>query len=785
MKGRSLFTRIILFMLPAILPACSATKHLKEGEYLLVKNEVSANRKEIPVQSEIIYLVKPEANRRFLGLFPVRAAIYQSMLPKEQQKDRHWKQWFRNNLGEEPKIMDSSSVSYSCQQIQQYLYNKGYFESTVQSDIRTRHKKAVVRYHITAEEPYLLNESFFQIKDTAIYRIVTETQDNSLLKKGTPYDADLLRAERNRIANLLSNHGYYLFRPEHIRYKVDSNLNSHRFNLKICIGDEEDAPASGNQTTPLHPFRKFHIQEVRIRCSATEDTAFNIFDYTEIMKSQPPYTYTIQLQKGLHYNPKALTYPLYFHPGSLYSADEAKTSYNLYNNMQNFRFIRISYAITEESRKHPETDTGLLMCQIQLTPWEKHTLNFELLGKDIGSDYGIGVNLNLKNRNLFHSGEIQYDNLLFSTEFQRNTDIGEANEKVPMWRYRNFELGGEIGVHFPKILLPFSHKLIPKKIRSQTRFAIGSYFQQRDHYSRLITNTGAEYEWKPSDHASHILKLMDISMVKIYKDSIFDNNLAHYSQRIREKYTDHVLVGTSYKLLYNNINNNERQNFYRLRLNLNAYGNLLYGLFDISSIQKNDKGQYVIFGTPFTSFVSADIDFTYNIMLWDRSSLVAHTAAGIGVPTSNASTLPFERSFYLGGTNSMRAWNLRELGPGSYHGTLSHFESSGDLKWECNLELRTPVYKHFFTAVFLDMGNIWNIRKNAEIPNGEFDWNRFYKELALDGGVGLRLDISFLVLRMDVATALYTPYLTEGERWRNHPVKWKELSFRFGIGYPF
>jgi outer membrane protein assembly factor BamA len=453
--------------------------------------------------------------------------------------------------------------------------------------------------------------------------------------------------------------------------------------------------------------------------------------------------------------------------------------------MQNFRSIRISYATMGNRQGENASDSGWLACNILLSPLEKHTLNFELLGKDIGSDYGIGVNLNLKNRNLFHGGEVQYDNLLFSTEFQRNTTIEEANEEVPMWRYRNFELGGEIGIHFPKMIFPFSQSLIPKKFHSQTRISAGSYFQQRDHYSRLITNTGVEYEWKPSDHASHILKLTDISMVKIYKDSIFDHNLANYSQRIREKYTSHVLIGTNYKLLYNNISNNKRQNFYRMRLNLNAYGNLLYGLFSLSGAQKDSKGQYTIAGTPFTSFVSAEIDFTYNLMLWERSSLVAHTCAGLGTPTSNASTLPFERSFYLGGTNSMRAWNLRELGPGSYHGTLSNFESSGDIKWECNLEFRTPVYKKIFTALFLDLGNIWNIRKNVEIPNGEFAWNRFYKELALDGGVGVRLDLSFLVLRMDVAATLRTPYLDESERWRKHPVTWDELHFRFGIGYPF
>ena len=783
MKGKSVFTQLAWIMPAILLTACSPTRQLKDGEYLLVKNRVTANRQEIPVRTEIAQLVKPTANHLFMGLFPIQSAVYSSMLPDEGKKDRKWKQWVRKNFGEEPVLLDSAATAYSCQQIRQYLLNNGYFESDVRSDIRTHGKRAAVHYSIMAGNPYLLNELYFRISDPEIARLVDSTRGKSLLKKGMRYDTDLFNSERNRITNMLANYGYYLFRPEHIRYRVDSNLNSRRFNLTLCIVSDNNTDS--NSSRSQNPFRSYYIQDIRIRCAGTDDSSSNIITYTENNGGKNNHTYTLIQQKQFHYKPNALTYPLDFHPGSLYSTEAARNTYNRYNDMQNFRFIRVSYSLTEESRKHPEKDTGLLHCNIQLTPWEKHKLNLELLGKDIGSDYGVGVNLNLKNRNFFHGGEIQYDNIIFSTEFQRNTDIGEANEKVPMWRYRNFEIGGEVGIHFPKMILPFNQTLIPKKYRSQTRFSVGSYFQQRDHYSRLITNTGAEYEWKPSGKCSHILKLIDINMVKIYKDSIFDRNLSTYNQRIREKYTNHVLMGTNYKFLYNNLNSNNRQNFYRLRLNLNAYGNLLYGLFSLSSAEKNSKGQYTIAGTPFTSFVSAEIDLTYNYMLWERSSLVLHTSTGLGIPTSNASTLPVERSFYLGGTNSMRAWNLRSLGPGSYHGTLSNFESSGDIKWECNVELRTPLFKNFHTALFADIGNIWNLRKNADMPNGEFDWNRFYKELAIDGGIGLRWDISFVVLRVDMATALYTPYLNEGERWRNHPVEWRELSFRFGIGYPF
>lgn len=761
--------------------SCSSTRHLNEGEYLLVKNEVTANRAEIPTQSEIIYLVKPVACHQTFGFFPWKAGIYQSALPKEGKKDSKFRQWVRKNLGEEPVLLDSSSIEYSRKQIQQYLYNNGYFVSDVKSDIYLRKRKASVRYSITADAPYLLNEIKYIVDDTAIRRLIETERENSLLKKGMVYQTDRLSEERNRIAAYLTDNGYYLFKPANIRYRVDSNLNSHRFNLTFIVQPDVLTDSANNRQ--ILPFRRYYIRNVQITYDLMDSKDYLTTSYTEKSRNGQLYTYAIRHTEDLYYKPKALTYPLDFHSGDLYSTTSAKNSYNRYNDMQDFRLIRVSYLETEESRRNPQGDTGWLDCHIQLSQWENYKLNMELLGKDIGEDYGIGVNLNFKRRNAFHGGEIQYDNLLFSTEFQRNRQ--DENEDAPLWNYRNFELGGEIGIHFPKMLFPYSNTIIPKRYRAQTRIALGAYFQQRDHYSRFITNTGLEYEWKPSTSVSHTLKLLDVNFVKIYKDSTFERNLATYNQRIREKYTDHVLFGTNYKLIYNSMKSAKRQNYYLLRLNMNAYGNLLYGIFSLVDAPKNNQNQYTIAGIPFTSFISGEIDFTYNFMIGKRSSFVLHSDLGIGSPTLNASTLPFERSFYLGGSNSMRAWNLRSLGPGSYHGKLSNFESSGDLKLECNIELRTPLYKNFFTACFIDAGNIWNLQQHPEIPNGEFNWNRFYKEIAMDAGIGLRWDISFLVLRVDVATAIYKPYKTEGYRWIDRTVSLSDLRFCFGLGYPF
>lgn len=778
---KSAIFELILFFFLFALSSCSSTRKLKEGEYLLVKNEVTANRKEIPAKNEIIYLIKPAANKKFLGLFPWKAGIYQAMMPKNPENDGKFKQWVRRNLGEEPIIVDSSSIEYSKEQIQQYLYNKGYFISKVDSRIDYKKHKAKVHYEITAGQAYRLNEIQYRISDTNIRNIVFSNVNHSLIKKGMAYDVSLFNKERNRIAELMTDRGYYQFRPENISYRIDSNLGSFRFNMIMVIGNNPDSVI-------LPYFKKYYIKNVNINVSVPEnnDENYNCITYYKTTKKKDSLKYVVCCTDEAYYKPKAIVYPLELQEGSLYSSSISKRSYKRYNDMQNFRFIKISFKESEDNSTRPSPDSGYLDCQVQLSRWERNKLNLEILGKNIGDDYGVGLNFSLRNRNTFHRGEIFFANFLFSTELQKTLTETESKKEIPIWRYRNFEIGGEIGLQIPKILFPFIYEILPKKYLAKTYISTGNYFQQRDHYSRFITNASLKYEWTPSNFVSRNLSLIDINIVKIYKDSIFNVNLKTYSKRIQEKYTDHFLIGTNYKFIYNDLKGEtKRRNYFTLKLNLNAYGNLIYGIFSLTNAKKNEFGQYTIDGIPFTGFVSGEADFTYNLMIWNRSSLVFHGNAGIGVPTSNASTLPFERSFFLGGANSMRAWNLKSLGPGSYRGSLSSFESTGDLKVECNFELRTPIYKKFFSAVFLDVGNIWNLKFNKELKGGEFNINRFYKEFAADGGIGLRLDISFLVLRLDAAIPIYKPYETPKNKWIDSKASLKDIRFCFGIGYPF
>ena len=276
MRISAFFTGLTVISIALGAASCSSTRKLGKEDCLLVKNTVTADSKEIPDAS---HLVKPEANRLFLGIYPMKAALYQHMLTEEGKKDRKWKQWMRKNFGEEPVLLDTSAVESSTVQIRQYLHNNGYFESEVQNSIRCRRQKAKVSYQITAGQPYRLNDISYRVPDTNILRLLTEDRANSLLQKGMRYSTDRFDAERNRIATLLADQGYYTFKADHISYRIDSNLNSHRFNLTVVIQNNSATDSSGKLQSV--PFRKYYIKDVEIRYYHSDDKHFQAESYWE------------------------------------------------------------------------------------------------------------------------------------------------------------------------------------------------------------------------------------------------------------------------------------------------------------------------------------------------------------------------------------------------------------------------------------------------------------------------------------------------------------------------
>jgi outer membrane translocation and assembly module TamA len=816
-KPTAYFCCLIVAFFSFVLMSCTPERKLKESEYLLVKNKVTADKKDIPAMGDIAYTIRPRVNRRVLGMFLWKVSLYQAMAPKEKPvynqlkrtmrntvgkypvlldtatndyyglQFHKFRSWLQTSFGEAPVLLDTSLIEYSLAQISLMMYNRGYFDAKIEYSVRAKKQRATVVYRITAGEPYRIQEISYQVSEPVAHYIYQDTTKSSL-QRGSVFNVQKLEDYREKITELLLNSGYYNFSKNYIRYEVDSNLRGERINLRIIV------------TNPVYQIDDSTIAEGKHRCyvintihifpdfSQANDATWDSVYYTEVRKkTNDTNTYLVSYPL-LHrdYRPAALVYPILFAPGNVYSNRLSRYTYDRYTDMHNFNFIKIAYAETIESKQNFMQDTGYLHCQIQLIKGKRQGYGFDLSGKKNGGIFGVGGEFHYQNKNLFKRAEI----FSFTLQYTQELRIDSST-----FHFRNFELGSAIMLEFPRFLFPLKQAQIPKSFRPKTWMSLGANYLKQDLYARFLVNLTFSYEWtqwKIHKRIKHSLALLDFNLIKMYRDSLFDATILDYgfSKRVMERYKDHFLLGTNYKITL------QESNRYVFWLRFDLYGNLLYStmnaLYHKTEAHKNEYNQYMIWGIPFASGTSLEFDFVYHILQNKRTSLVYHVTLGIGATTLNSSVLPFEKSFYVGGSNSMRGWSLRALGPGSYvdtTGTALSMDRIGDMKIETNLEYRIPIYKILHLGLFIDAGNIWVLKPNDALPHGEFTFSRFLKEIAVDAGIGIRFDLSFFVIRLDYAVKVHDPGRSE-QRWRfshwtNYATFKSDRAIVLGIGYPF
>jgi outer membrane protein assembly factor BamA len=807
------FAFLILLLL-VLFSACTPERKLKESEFLLTKNKITADNKSVPVSEKIAYVVQPRPNKRTMGLFLGKVSIYQAMVPEEKPHFEKFKRsirnsigkypilldtvlndwyadsvrlWIQGRFGEPPVLLDSSLIDYSVRQINLMMHNIGYFNAQTDYSVVFKGKRAKAVYKIRAGTPYRIVDIQYSIADPVIARIILSDTSRSLLKRGNIYDDYVLNDERTRIEERLLNRGYVNFSKNNIRYEADTSLGNHNLSLKLIVQNQKIK--IDDSTWVEQKFRCYKIQSIDIEVidPNAEDIDLDTLYYTEIVNKTDTNTYQIILPVSL-YKPFALVYPLFFKPGDVYSSRRTRNSYDRYAEMRNFGYTKLSYTETDESKANPQQDTGYLNCKIQLLKLKRRGFDFDALIKNTGGIYGLGGSISITNRNLFKAAEIFTLGLRYTQELQY---IDSS------WHFRNFEAGINASLEFPRFLFPFKKQNRSASFRPRTYIGAGINYTQHNYYSRLLTTANITYNWTKrltsGKFIYHTFTPIDFGLIKMYNDEGLTNifNQYNFSNRMREKYKDHFMLGGKYGFTL------QRGNIYMFKTQFNMYGFLLYGVMkslDAANVKldKNDFEKYTFWKIPFENSLSVDFEFMYNLQMQKRRSLNYRLTAGVGVPILNSLVLPYEKSFYLGGTNSMRAWRLRAIGPGSFADTSKArmLEQVGDIKFETNLEFRMPIYRMLTLGVFTDIGNIWLIKKTEGVTNGEFAFNRFYKEIAADVGVGLRLDFSFFVIRVDYALKIHDPAKPEHSRWqtfnwKNYDAFKEDRAIVFGIGYPF
>ncbi len=467
----------------------------------------------------------------------------------------------------------------------------------------------------------------------------------------------------------------------------------------------------------------------------------------------------------------------YILPGDLYSLTNSQRSYRNLSSLKLFRLVTIDF--TQVGDISPG-NTGLLDCSILLTPQTLQSYTVELEGTNSSGNIGAAGNLIYQHRNLFGGAEnfdLRLKGALETLKENYSSNLGNM-----------IELGAEVRYSIPKFLLPFKTDQFIKKYNPRTSFSVAYNYQRRPEYTRTLANVSFGYNWRGNRFLTHIVNPIELNLVKIpYKSPEFADWLE--GKYIYYSYQPHLVTVTSYSLIFNNQNIQKNTDFMYFRMNVEQAGNLLYLLYRTTGIQANNPNGYTLFNNEYSQYVRGDLDFRYYNIFDENTSLVYRVFAGAGLPYANSTALPFEKKYFAGGANGIRAWQVRNLGPGSYSEKQQTLypNQTADIKLEGNVEYRFKLFWLLDGALFVDAGNIWAITKNDERPGARFLWDKFYKDIAVGTGFGTRFDFSFFIFRLDLGMKLRDPALPLNHRWiiGNQKLNKSDFTLNIGIGYPF
>ena len=739
--------------------SCSMAKYVPDDKYLLTKVQVKSNIPDVN-NEELKGYLRQTPNNTILGFWPLKLGFYNL---SSDDSTKWVNRWLRR-IGEPPVIYDSLKTVYGCDELQKVIFNKGYLNAEVTATSKINKKHIKVSYDITPKEPYRIRNYFITIPDSTISSIINK-RNLSIIKRGDLFDVDKINEEREQIARLLRNRGYFNFRKELLFLYVDSALNSHEIDAELSIQPQYLDNDSALQII----FSKKQIENVTIL--ALKDNDISNISYLDLDTTYINNFRIIYNPKNKAFRPKAIANKISIIPNITYSDFAVERTYSQLNSLSAAKYVNISFN---------ENSNNKLDAQIVITQNKPHTISAEIEGTYSGGDLGIGAAIGYKNNNIFRGSETL--NLNINGGYEA---IGSLSEYQSAW-----DIGGEASLTFPTLLMPMS-KNFKRRSTGSTEIVASVNFQQRPEYQRNIAGAGIKYNWS-WHRINFTFNLLDLSYIYLpYMTDAFKDKYMKPSSSIRFSYEDHFIMRWGLGINMSNRRNMTftTNSFYTFRANVRTAGNLLYGISHLIHQQKNEDGVYEIFNIQYSQFAKADIDFAYNWYLTDKSRLVFHSGLGVGIPYGNASILPFEERYYSGGANSMRGWSARKLGPGNFYnssGSIDFMKQSGDIKFDLNLEARFRLIWKLEAALFVDAGNIWTIRDYAEQPTGVFRWNEFYKQIACNSGVGLRLDFDFFVIRVDMGIKLYDPgYPIESERWRTDLTWRNDFALHFAVGYPF
>ncbi len=808
------FGHLTFLTLLLLTTGCLGTRHLKEGEKLLVKQQVSKTSKDIDTE-DLSQLFVQKSNRKvpiipfapYVGLYYTGLARYseekynekieevqekfnrkiskaegkEKKIARFERKKRRKVEKLEQNiqegnvfmrLGEPIAVWDSTKTNATAERLQLYIQSKGYFQAEVDTVIKTEQDMVWVTYEVDQGPAYVIDTLMTETGDPVITQLLRESEDESLLQKGENYNQSNLTEERERIDELLKNNGYFSFSRQYVEFEVDTAYGGPQ---QVAIRTKINKPLTRDR------HRQFRVDSVNfitnrnqgvIPMNTTKPEEYKDINYIFVRN---------------RYNTKVLNRRIFIAPHELYNRSNTFRTQRQLANLDIFRFININY----------DSTGGQLVANIYTSPLKRYQLTSEV-GMNVTQGFpGPFVNLSLKRRNLFGgleifeiAGRIGYEGVLPATQAQ---DV-----------YTSVEGGVNASLTFPQFIMPVSAELKERmgKVNPKTRLAVGFSYTDRPEYIRRNTNFSAVYTWQSEKNTFYQFTLTDMSIIRSELTSSFQDLLDSLQREgnnlintFNPSFVSSMILSAtwnknSYGLNYVN------SSFYRLFL---ESGGTTLNFVNTNFLERESLEFY--------QWIKANFDYR-NIKPLNRNTTIAFRF-NFGFAKSygqNNDVLPYEKYFFAGGSNGIRAWRPRRLGPGGFvridstatvDGVTTpqvdySFEQPGTILMEGSVEFRKNLIGFLDYAIFFDFGNIWNFRDTRD--EAVFKLNRFYRQIAVGSGIGIRFDFSFLVLRLDAGVKVFDPAREPGKRFILNSGFYdppftrsaaETVVFNIGIGYPF
>ncbi|MBL7937136.1 MAG: BamA/TamA family outer membrane protein [Bacteroidia bacterium] len=717
--------------------------------------------------------------------------------PKQPRLKNKEKPTFRESVleaGEPPVILDTFLTKITKNQLQKFVFSKGYFDSEVSDSLvlDVKNKRAKSYYFISKSKPYYIRNINYKIEDPLIEYFILNDTTSTLIKHNTVYDEDVFQKERDRITESQLNNGYFYFAPEYVYYLIDTNLAGQNVNLTVGIKMFSKSFNESNDSVVYINHPRYYIENVYVIPEVIPEFKGKANDV--YMKDTVEYNgLKILHNNKLKFRKKDLTRDISISPGQLYQQNLAQETYKGMSSLKVFKSVYIQYV------KNPYF-SDKLDCYIVGQPFVKQSITLETEGTNTNSNLGIAGSLVFQNKNAFKGAELVElklkGSLMAQKQFNKTQEATTINNVQNS--FNTIQFGPELSIYFPKPLFPFTLFYYKKDVSEKRYFVqpktilnLSVNYQSSPDYSRIISNVSYGFKFNNSKG----LFFYDVVPLEVYSvkaklsNSFNSDLLATNDFFLLNSFQDHITTISKVSATYNNQSLSKKRNLMYLKMTLSSSGNILRGLYSATHQVQDTLGRYLITGIPFSQFVKLDVDYRFYFKIRKLGKLVYRIAGGVGKPLNNLSSLPYEQSFFGGGPNSNRAWRARTLGPGSYsqpENVTARYDKIGDIQIETNLEYRFHIFKSFYGAWFMDAGNIWLSYNDPNKPNGEFKVDKFYKELGIGSGFGLRYDFSFFVLRLDGAMRIYDPSFPEVKRLVFGKQTLRESAIlNFGIGYPF